>query len=205
MKVCEIFPAIQGEGPMMGQPATFLRLSGCNLKCSFCDSQYHNDGTEMTVNAVAKEIQKHNINYVVITGGEPTLQEDELYSLKKLLPKQFVLALETNGTNIINKNIFRHIIVSPKKNKINKIAIKCNDSKPRVEYKFVYEDGNDLWWEDVINSCNISKDKVWIMPEGSTRDQQIKKMPEVVEYCIKNKYKFSPRLHVLAFDNKRGV
>ena len=69
LKICEIFPSIQGEGKTVGELAIFIRLSGCNLKCNFCDTPYHNEGKEMTNDEIVAEIRKYEIKRLVITGG----------------------------------------------------------------------------------------------------------------------------------------
>jgi 7-carboxy-7-deazaguanine synthase len=102
LKICEIFPSIQGEGLRQGEPTLFIRLSGCNLRCSFCDTKYAwKEGQEMTVESVLKKIQKLHAafpaQWVCITGGEPLLQNcrDLTESLKK---ENFKIQVETNAT-----------------------------------------------------------------------------------------------------------
>lgn len=72
-----------------------------------------------------------------------------------------------------------------------------------VRFKFVYE--SSKWWEKVINKLHIPQNQVYIMPEGKTRKEQLQKMPGVIEYCKLKGYNFTPRLHVLAYNKKRGV
>lgn len=96
MRVNEIFYSLQGEGHFTGTPAVFVRLSGCNLKCSFCDTR-HDDFTEMSVDDIMGEVAKYPAAHVVITGGEPTLQltpelTDRLHAAGKFVQ------METNGT-----------------------------------------------------------------------------------------------------------
>lgn len=211
MRVCEIFRAAQGEGPEVGVPTTFVRLGGCNLKCSFCDSQYHNDYKEMSINELENILfNELDSTHITFTGGEPILQQPELSQLfDKLISEKYrfrsiTTSLETNGT-LITTLPFDNIVISPKKQAINDLVLKYYAELPNTSFKFVYENKKDLWWEDVIKRCNIQRSRVYIMPEGKTREEQIKKMPEVIEYCIQNKFKFSARIHVLAYDQKRGV
>ena len=103
--VTEIFSSIQGEGTMMGRPAVFLRLSGCNLKCSWCDSKYSwVEGEKMYINDILKSLRQHGvgdkIDYLCITGGEPMLQERNLHILCSLFPKTIHISIETNATII---------------------------------------------------------------------------------------------------------
>lgn len=95
-KVNEIFYSLQGEGFYTGTPAVFLRLSGCNLACPFCDTK-HQDGVNMTDEDIVKEVQKYPARHIVITGGEPTLQLTAglTHALKQA---GFYIQIETNGS-----------------------------------------------------------------------------------------------------------
>ena len=111
MRVNEIFYSIQGEGAHSGEAAIFLRLSGCNLRCSFCDTE-HQPYQDLTEDEIASEIAKYPASLVVITGGEPTLQltrslVDKIHDLGKMV------AIETNGTREVPSNI-DWVTVSPK-------------------------------------------------------------------------------------------
>ena len=96
MKVNEIFYSIQGEGFYSGTPAIFIRFSGCNLRCPFCDTK-HQDGKEMSVSDIIEEISVMKSKFVVLTGGEPTLQINEEL-INKLHAHGYYIAVETNGT-----------------------------------------------------------------------------------------------------------
>ncbi|MBQ0121789.1 MAG: radical SAM protein [Bacteroidales bacterium] len=111
-KVNEIFYSLQGEGFNTGTASVFVRLSGCNLKCSFCDTS-HSDGRMMSAPAIVEEIMKYpQAPLIVITGGEPTLQlDDDLVKALKLTGKR--IAIETNGTRPVPDGI-DWITLSPK-------------------------------------------------------------------------------------------
>lgn len=111
-KVNEIFYSLQGEGFNTGTASVFVRLSGCNLKCSFCDTS-HSDGRMMSAPAIVEEIMKYpQAPLIVITGGEPTLQlDDDLVKALKLTGKR--IAIETNGTRPVPAGI-DWITLSPK-------------------------------------------------------------------------------------------
>jgi len=102
MKVAEIFSSLQGEGKNQGRPTTFVRFSGCNLRCSWCDtpeSQDGKSGEEMTPDEVIGEIKKRGLKYICITGGEPLLWTDELVPLLSALDSEgYIIDIETNGT-----------------------------------------------------------------------------------------------------------
>jgi 7-carboxy-7-deazaguanine synthase len=102
LKITEIFPSIQGEGLRQGEPAIFVRLSGCNLKCSFCDTQYAwKEGRSYTVNQVLGKVikisQSYPARWVCLTGGEP-LQQNIRELVRRLRAKKFKIQVETNGT-----------------------------------------------------------------------------------------------------------
>lgn len=100
MKVTETFVSLQGEGKNQGKPCFFLRLSGCNLRCTWCDTGYAFDaGEERSVDAVVKEIAESGLKYVCITGGEPLLQKKEVLLLLEILYEAGIdVDIETNGT-----------------------------------------------------------------------------------------------------------
>jgi 7-carboxy-7-deazaguanine synthase len=101
MKIAEIFTSIQGEGLTSGYPTVFVRLAGCNLRCTYCDTQYAQDcsGAEMTPVQVASEVLRTGVIHVCITGGEPLLQQEELLVLLPMLRDNGLeITIETNGT-----------------------------------------------------------------------------------------------------------
>ena len=101
MRIAEIFTSIQGEGDSSGYPTVFIRLSGCNLRCVYCDTPYAQDGagTDMSPAQVADEVIQAGVGHVCITGGEPLLQQDDLLPLLQMLrDAQVEVSIETNGT-----------------------------------------------------------------------------------------------------------
>lgn len=112
MKVVEIFKSIQGEGYNFGKEAVFLRLGKCNLKCPWCDTNW-NRYKEFELKNIILKIEKQNCKNVIITGGEPTLQ-DLIPLCKKLKKKGYWIAIETNGTNSISYEFIDYIATSPK-------------------------------------------------------------------------------------------
>lgn len=119
MRVNEIFYSIQGEGVHSGEAAIFLRLSGCNLRCSFCDTK-HQPYQDLTEDEIASKIAKYPASLVVITGGEPTLQltrslVDKIHDLGKMV------AIETNGTREVPSNV-DWVTVSPKEAYVGSIG-----------------------------------------------------------------------------------
>ncbi len=116
LKVTSIFPTFQGEGPFTGHPAIFIRLSGCNLACDFCDTEF-DSFTEISIEEIFAKVKKLNENniykLIVITGGEPLRQEiSPLCDI--LVQNNFEVQIETNGTIFRKLNPKIHIICSPK-------------------------------------------------------------------------------------------
>ena len=102
MKVCEIFYSIQGEGILIGTPTVFIRTTGCNLRCTWCDSQYaYEEGKEMKVDDIVREVRSFKCLDVCITGGEPLLQPNMTLLIRKLLERGHQVVLETNGSMMV--------------------------------------------------------------------------------------------------------
>ena len=134
MRVNEMFYSIQGEGYHTGTPAVFIRLSGCNLKCAFCDTK-HQNGKEITEEEIVSYVCQYPCSLVVITGGEPSLQLTESL-IDKLHKYGKFVAVETNGTKELPKNV-DWITVSPKElyvGKTGKVVLKHAD-----EVKVVFD------------------------------------------------------------------
>ncbi len=99
MKIIELFPSIQGESTLQGLPCVFVRLSGCNLNCSYCDTRYaRTEGTEVSIKEILKKVLKYKIPYACITGGEPLLQHETPELAAQLLIRGCRVSVETNGT-----------------------------------------------------------------------------------------------------------
>lgn len=209
----EIFHSIQGEGPNTGHPSIFVRLGGCNLRCTWCDTKYTwdpkvADNFNSTVEDVVKEIRKYPCKHLVITGGEPMLQQDKVKMLLQEL-KGYTAEIETNGSIRCRINsLIEQINCSPKlSNSGNRpYALKILPTNRKVIYKFVVQKRSDL---DEIKAYaeahHIPKEKVYLMPEGVTKKAIQEKSEWLVEICKKEGYHFSTRLHVLLYGGKRGV
>ena len=167
IKVSEIFTSFQGEGPYIGTPATFLRLYGCNLNCPWCDtdiSTYEMLSVDDVAEILMTQMEFNNINLLVITGGEPTLQMEEIKRLIKELPENIKIQLETNGS------IFEYLpeieyVISPKedKEKVFENYYKYDN----VFFKFVITSKEDI--DEVISIKNkYGYDKtIWLQGEFS--------------------------------------
>lgn len=99
VQLCELFYSLQGESSYMGMPCIFLRLSGCNLRCSYCDTQYsYNSGISIRIGEIISKIACYPTKLVEITGGEPVWQEECSFLIEALLENDYKVLLETNGS-----------------------------------------------------------------------------------------------------------
>lgn len=138
MKVNEIFYSVQGEGRYTGTPAVFVRFAGCNLNCWFCDTEFHSF-TEMSEDEIVAEASKYTSRYVVITGGEPTLQLTASLTAK-LHTAGFFIMLETNGTRALPEGCeVDWITCSPKLKEPSPSVVYPLNIQRIDELKVVYE------------------------------------------------------------------
>lgn len=184
MRVNEIFYSIQGEGAFTGTPAVFVRLSGCNLKCDFCDTE-HLSHTEMSEDEIVAEVIKHPTKHVVITGGEPLLQLSfELIS--KLHSENRFIQLETNGTLPLGKTYFMFdwVTCSPKFDFCKNAELKIE----RIdELKVVYVS------QDMSVYDGIQASKYYLQPcDTKDNERNAQNIAETIEFIKQNpKWKLS--------------
>lgn len=209
--MCEIFYSIQGEGVNIGKPSVFVRLAMCNLRCEWCDTlyavlpRYKNRWVEMKEDEVVRSIKKYNSNHVVWTGGEPTLQIDEVEKVIRKL-KNYTHEIETNGTLWFNTSLFKNVNISPKKQAINSELLKKFNECENVYFKFVIEDEENLkFWLRLIERVGLDRKKCIFMPEGKGRRSILKKSLWLIERCKECNIRFSPRLQVMLYGWKEGV
>lgn len=152
MKINEIFYSIQGESTFAGLPCVFVRLTGCNLRCSYCDTKYaYAEGEEKSINEIINIVNSYNCNLVEITGGEPLLQSETIELTNRLVENQKAVLVETNGS----------LDISALKEPVVRIVdIKCPGStehqkmfwdnlknlRPDDNVKFVLTDRYDFDW-----------------------------------------------------------
>ena len=152
LKINEIFKSIQGESTHMGIPCTFIRLTYCNLRCSYCDTEYaFHDGKDMKISEIVDKVKSMNINLVEITGGEPMLQEHVIDLMNILLKNKYNVLLETSGA-ISLKDVPKRVkkIVDfkcPSSNMKDKnLWTILEELEPYDEIKFVIGDYTDYKW-----------------------------------------------------------
>lgn len=182
LKINEIFNSFQSEGIYANIPATFIRLSGCNLNCNFCDTNF-NDYFELDI----KDIKINN-PLLVITGGEPLLQYKELKKLIKKITVDYI-QIETNGT--IQKPILPITYVISPKNNIENIFNYYKDYD-NTYFKFIIKNKKDLQEIETILNKNNYTDTIWLQPEYNHVNTIIK---EILNYKPKINYKLSFQTH----------
>lgn len=248
INVSEIFHSLQGEGSTTGMPSVFLRLQACNLMCGGIgtqrDKKLHNGATwrcdtievwQQGNRWVTEELAKHlhrlyagnflNGSQLVITGGEPLLQQDQFRLLKvtlgNLLKAEFRIEIETNGTILPTDEtvtITDQFNVSPKlsnsgmeaEKRIKTASMECLSRLARRNkaiFKFVITRPEDIKevFEDYIKPFDIPKSKVWLMPGCSTQDQYNKVAPLVADIAKDRGLHFSTRLQINLWNETTGV
>jgi len=168
VKICEIFVSIQGESTYAGLPCTFVRLTGCNLRCSYCDTIYaYTEGSDMTEDEVAEAVRRAGVRLVEVTGGEPLLQESSRSLAARLLDKGYGVLIETNGSIDISGIDDRAVIIldvkTPGSGMSGKMDLQnLGRLKRSDEVKFVITGRRDYEWvkdiirtHDLAGRCNI--------------------------------------------------
>ncbi|GII96721.1 7-carboxy-7-deazaguanine synthase QueE [Sinosporangium siamense] len=226
--VAELFgPTLQGEGPSLGTHAAFLRLSRCNLTCSErmpCDSPYTWDTTRFdlrressrrSITGVGDELLLLDTALVVITGGEPLIQQKQLVPLvRRLVDANRRVEFETNGTFTPLPELLIEGVrfnVSPKLSnagmseslRIVPEALTALVGSGRAVFKFVASERSDLdEIEDLVQRYGLSP--VYVMPEGRTPDAVITRARELADDVIARGWSMTQRLHVLLWSDERG-
>ncbi|MCX4758666.1 7-carboxy-7-deazaguanine synthase QueE [Kitasatospora purpeofusca] len=221
--IAECFgPTFQGEGPSVGEEALFLRLSRCNLKCPRCDTPQTWDwsrfdprevSTRHSVEDLAAWVMSHSPRLVVVTGGEPLLQQGELVTLLQLLSGRRV-EVETNGTVVPLPDLVEAVgafNVSPKleafaargDRRINPEALRALAACGKARFKFVVRDIGQLDEVDALVE-EFSLTQVWIMPEGTSSAEVIAGQRALAEPVLARGWNLSTRLHTLIWEDESG-
>jgi organic radical activating enzyme len=219
LNITEIFTGIQGEGLHQGVPSHFIRLFGCNLRCDFCDSQYswkekipiRKEDLGGIIDALF--LRHEYVNNVVITGGEPLLQN--LKYLQKLIAERgWSLEIETNGLGKFYKHINPEDVLFNVSPKIHTEQYRSKYTSKIINkylhynsiFKFVTADSEDF--SSVLDFCQrfkIPNNSVWILPKGITAKGIVRSSRKVSDLCIKYGFNLSDRQHIIVWGNRRGV
>ena len=227
MKISEIFYSIQGEGILAGVPSVFLRTSGCNLRCTWCDTPYTSwnpEGDDLPLETIVADVRGRGSRHVVVTGGEPMIQQEIVQLTKRLKDLDLHITIETAGT-----------VYQPVRCDLMSISPKLANSTPalreegrwaaqhdRLRYqpgvlkqlmaeypyqlKFVVADPGDLAEvETILKETNADRDRVVLMPEGTNSETLSERARWLVEICKRGGFRYGPRLHIDIYGNQRGV
>ncbi|MBV8553005.1 MAG: 7-carboxy-7-deazaguanine synthase QueE [Acidobacteriaceae bacterium] len=227
MKISEIFYSIQGEGVLLGVPSVFVRTSGCNLRCKWCDTPYTSwnpEGENLSLEQILETVQTFPASHAVVTGGEPMIAPEIAPLTWALREAGLHITIETAGT-----------VYAPVACDLMSISPKLSNSTPhdreggrwaaqhdRLRYqpdvlrrltaefpyqlKFVVSSPEDLKEIEAIRlALDAPRGSVVLMPEGTQRDVLQNRSLWLAEICKNTGYRYSPRLHIDLWGDRRGV
>lgn len=225
MKIAEIFYSVQGEGGLAGAPSVFVRTSGCNLRCSWCDTPYASwnpEGEEQSVAEILECVERHRARRVVLTGGEPMIAPEIVELTQGLRALDRHITIETAGT-----------VFAPVACDLMSVSPKLANSTPRgdphweaqherlrmqpevirrlmgvcdYQLKFVVVRPEDLGAiRQLVELLDADRDRVFLMPEGRDAATLRERALWIVEIAKREGFRFSPRLHIDLYGDRRGV
>lgn len=233
MKVAERFDSIQGEGKLTGVPSAFIRSSGCNLRCVWCDTPYASwnpEGTEQSVAELVEWVGSLNRQHVVFTGGEPVIQPEAEALCEALKQAGRHVTLETAGT-VFKRLAIDLLSLSPKLSNstpwqreegrfarvheekrlnfeaMNQLIAHTHERGGEVQVKFVVAQPDDLREVEAVVARldHLARADVLLMPEGTTVATLAERGNWVAEVCKTTGFRFCPRLHVYLYGDTRGT
>jgi 7-carboxy-7-deazaguanine synthase len=227
LKIAELFYSLQGEGSLVGVPSVFIRTSGCNLRCGWCDTPYTSwqpEGVDLTLEQILDDVKSRlskRARHVVVTGGEPMIAPDIVDLTSRLRGLGLHITIETAGT--VSQPVACDLMsISPKLSNSTPADLRWAGRHDRLriqpailselmagyEYqlKFVIEKPADL--EEVlalVRDLKADRGRVILMPEGTDRERLRERGLWLAEVCKDEGFRFSPRLHVDLYGTERGV
>jgi 7-carboxy-7-deazaguanine synthase len=230
MFISEIFHSIQGEGELTGVPSVFVRTSGCNLRCNWCDTPYASwkpEGVELSVTEIVRQLEAFPARHVVLTGGEPMVAKDIHELAGALREKGKHITIETAATIAPNGIACDLASLSPKL-KNSAPGSRASDAwqhkheqlrwQPEVvrawleqypfQLKFVVATPADIEEMQLLLHDlhrHIPPEKILLMPEGTTTAVLRARDEWLVDVCKQRGYRYCQRLHIALFGNQRGT
>ena len=223
MRIAELFYSIQGEGSLVGVPSVFVRTSGCNLRCRWCDTPYTSwqpEGTEWPLDRILDEVRSYGTRHVVVTGGEPLIAPEIVPLSERLHAAGMHITIETAGT-VFQPVACDLMSISPKtSNSTPEGPFAAQHERLRIQepvlgrlmarypyqLKFVMERPADLAEvRALVELLAAERERVILMPEGTDRERLAERSQWLAEICKQEGFRFSPRLHVELWGNRRGV
>lgn len=231
MRISEIFYSIQGEGELTGVPSVFVRTSGCNLRCSWCDTPYASwdpEGEDMSIDEILTQVRRHPANHVVLTGGEPMIAKGIHDLAARLKSAGKHITIETAGTVAPAGIACDLASISPKLSnstpsaELAGVAWVERHEKTRLapeilrqwidaypfQLKFVVSGVGD--WVEIMALTDmalsgVAREKILLMPEGTDPETLASRRAWILELCKQFGFRYCPRLHIDLFGNTRGT
>ena len=209
LRINEIFYSIQGESSRIGMPTVFVRLTGCPMRCTYCDTAYaFHDGQQKEIEEIIQEIKKFDTNYVTVTGGEPLAQKNCIDLMNQLCELGYQVSIETGGALDI-KDVHSKVkiildVKTPKSNEDknnfwpNLANIRTND-----EIKFVIQDYEDFSWSiDIIEKYQLNQSQILFSPVYNVLANE-----QLAEWILKHQLnvRLQLQLHKILWGEKKGV
>ncbi len=224
MKIAEIFYSLQGEGALVGVPSVFVRSSGCNLRCSWCDTPYTSwqpEGDELSIDEILARVEAHTqARHVVLTGGEPMIAPQVVELTEGFRARGLHITVETAGT-VFHPVACDLMSISPKlahSTPAGNWAVTHQRLRlqPKVlgrligsyqhQLKFVVADPKDMdEIRSLLDQLAADRSKVILMPEGIEPEVLRERGRWLAEICKREGFRFSPRLHLDLYGNTRGT
>jgi 7-carboxy-7-deazaguanine synthase len=227
VKISEIFYSVQGEGSLVGVPSVFVRTSGCNLRCTWCDTPYTSwdpEGADETLENILAQVRSFGAKHVVVTGGEPMIAPQIVALTNDLRKMGLHITIETAGT-VLQPVACDLMSISPKlrnsapverdsgrwfaqheRTRYQPDVLKSLLSGYQHQVKFVVVDPADLGEiQEMQRELEISAVNIVLMAEGTDASTLHNRALWLVDVCKEHGYRFSPRLHVDLWGARRGV
>ncbi len=228
MRLAELFYSVQGEGRLLGVPSVFIRTAGCNLRCTWCDTPYTSwqpEGKEWSVKRILRKIATYPARHVVITGGEPFVARELTELAARLKETGTHITIETAATlfkpvacdlmslspKLSNSTPWRkakgRFAAMHEERRLNLPVIQRFMADYDYQFKFVVERKRDFTEVQKIleKLRGVDASRVFFMAQAVTRKDLRDKGRWIVELCKKHGYRYSPRLHIELFGNRRGT
>jgi 7-carboxy-7-deazaguanine synthase len=228
MWIAEIFHSIQGEGRLVGQPSAFVRTSGCNLRCWFCDTPYTSwqpAGDQLSIDQILRRLESYPTRHAVVTGGEPLLSPEVVDLCRALKERAYHVTIETAAT--IDRPVVCDLMsLSPKlanstpwrfdggkeaalhdSRRIVPATIRRFVRDYDYQVKFVIDEPADI---DEVTAFlrdypQIDPERVYLMPQATEREPLVAKYKWLGQACEKLGYRLGQRLHIEMYGNRRGT
>jgi 7-carboxy-7-deazaguanine synthase len=224
MKIAEIFYSLQGEGGLVGVPSVFVRTSGCNLRCVWCDTPYTSwqpEGDEVSIEEILARVEAHKqARHVVLTGGEPMIAPQVVELTERFRARGLHITIETAGT-VFHPVACDLMSISPKlehstpsgkwaatheRLRIQPDVLSRLMGSYEHQLKFVVSDPRDMdEIQGLLEQLAMDRSKVILMPEGIAPEVLRERSVWLAEICKREGFRFSPRLHVDLYGNTRGT